>query len=69
MVNSPRESIREAFSLKILKDEPKYLEMLEDRNMTTHTYKETLAEEIYESLPRYVELMRIAVLEIKNKLK
>ena len=36
--------------------ETDWLKMVEDRNRTSHTYDEEIAEEIYLSLPRYSKL-------------
>ena len=47
---SPREMLKRAFAQGILKNEQEadaWFKMLEDRNLTTHTYKEDLAQEIY----------------------
>lgn len=60
-VNSPRASIREAFRLKIIGSNPLYLEMLESRNLSSHTYEEELAEEIFSLLPAYARAMQEAV--------
>jgi nucleotidyltransferase substrate binding protein (TIGR01987 family) len=60
-VNSPRASIREAFRLKIIGPDPQYLEMLESRNLSTHTYEEELAEELFSLLPGYARAMQKAV--------
>ncbi len=45
--NSPRRAIQEAFKIGILPSGDGWLEMLEDRNRTTHTYDEQTAKEIY----------------------
>lgn len=37
-VFSPRDALRNAFQLGLLKDDPQWFEMLEDRNLSTHTY-------------------------------
>lgn len=60
-VNSPRSSIREAFRLKIIGNDGRYLEMLESRNLSAHTYEEELAEELYTLLPAYAQAMQDAV--------
>jgi nucleotidyltransferase substrate binding protein (TIGR01987 family) len=60
-VNSPRASIREAFRLKIIGSDPQYLEMLESRNLSAHTYEEELAEELFSLLPAYARAMQEAV--------
>lgn len=36
----------------------KLLEMTDDRNMTSHAYKEEVAQAIYEKLKEYSELMK-----------
>jgi hypothetical protein len=35
--------------------------MVQDRNLTVHTYNERLAEEIFAKLPRYLELLASSV--------
>lgn len=41
--------------------------MLEDRNLTSHTYNETTAESIYSHLRGYTHLVRSALDEIKKR--
>lgn len=53
---SPKQCLKEAFSFGLIKDDPLWLQMLEDRNLTVHTYKQELAKEIFERLPNYVPL-------------
>ena len=59
---SPRAAIRGAFQVGLLPEDPFWLEMLELRNLTNHTYDEALAERIYAELPkaleRFQELLR-----------
>lgn len=47
-VGSPKQAFQAAFDLGwILEaDQSKWIEMVDDRNMTSHTYKESLADEI-----------------------
>lgn len=49
-VNSPKAVIKEAYAQKLLADEKNWLLMLNDRNMTSHVYKEEMAEEIAERI-------------------
>lgn len=49
-MTSPKAVIREAFAQKLLGDEKNWLLMLNDRNMTSHMYKEEMAEEIAERI-------------------
>jgi nucleotidyltransferase substrate binding protein (TIGR01987 family) len=49
-VNSPKAVIKEAFAQKLLGDEKNWLLMLNDRNLTSHMYKEEMAAEIAERI-------------------
>ncbi len=44
--SSPRAVIKEAFSQKIIENENLWLLIIKDRNMTSHVYKEEMADEI-----------------------
>ena len=57
--NSPKSCFRELFSVgTITEDETvRILEMTDDRNMTSHTYKEKVAQIIYGKLQEYSNLM------------
>jgi len=48
------------FSAKLIsEDELEVLfKMVEDRNLTSHTYNKDLAEEIYKRIPKYYDLMK-----------
>lgn len=46
-VGSPKQAIKAAFAMGIINDEPLWLKMIEDRNLTLHTYNESLSIEIY----------------------
>jgi nucleotidyltransferase substrate binding protein (TIGR01987 family) len=59
-LNYPKEVIKEAFAVGIINDETIWIEMLTDRNMTSHTYDEKLADEIYARIKLYVpELIKL----------
>ena len=49
--NTPRECIQQAYAIHWLNDETAWLSMLKDRNLTSYTYKEDMALEIYHRLP------------------
>ena len=55
--NTPRECIQQAYSIHWINDESEWLSMLKDRNLTSHTYKEDLALEIYHRLPLHYQAM------------
>ncbi|MCC7259512.1 MAG: nucleotidyltransferase substrate binding protein [Alphaproteobacteria bacterium] len=59
-VKSPRATLQKAFAEEWIHDEALWLQMLEDRNDTSHTYDETLAQVIYHRIGGYMpELTRI----------
>ncbi len=49
-VESPRPVIKEAFKAKVIKDGQEWINMLEDRNKTSHLYDEKQALKIYEKI-------------------
>ena len=57
--NSPKSCFREALSVGLVSEEQTVtcLEMTDDRNLTSHTYIEKLAERIYEKVESYCKLM------------
>ena len=57
--NSPREVIRTGLSAKLYIEETsqELLQMLDDRNLTSHTYVEELAESIADRIPDYSKNM------------
>lgn len=58
-VSTPRESIKQAYQVGWIEDEEAWLEMLRDRNETSHVYDEATAQRIYESIKRnFVALER-----------
>ncbi len=44
---SPREALREAMRMGWLADERAWIEMMDDRNLASHIYREEVADEIY----------------------
>lgn len=59
-VSTPRESIKQAYQIGWIEDEEAWLEMLRDRNETSHVYDEATARRIYESIKRnFVALERV----------
>ena len=49
-VNSPRDSIKQAFSYGLIEDGALWLSALSDRNLTFHTYDENTADEVYRKI-------------------
>lgn len=65
--NTPRESVQLAYSVRWINDETAWLSMLKDRNLTSHTYKEDLALEIYHRLPNHFEAMHSLYLLLNSR--
>lgn len=57
--NSPRDCMKLAFKSSLINNENIWIEMLEKRNIVTHTYNFETALNIYESLPGYLLEMKI----------
>jgi len=57
-VENPRSTIKEAFAQKLITDGQLWIEMMEARNKTSHTYKETFARQTAECiLKTYIPLL------------
>jgi len=54
---SPRACLKTAFQLGLIDYEDDWLKMLDDRNLSVHTYKEKNAEDIYGRLSKYIGLL------------
>lgn len=49
-VKGPRDAIREAFSMELITDGKEWMNMLTNRNLTSHTYNSETAEEIHDEI-------------------
>lgn len=56
---SPKSCAKEFFSVGYLESEQiaLFLEMIDDRNLATHTYHESLANDIFENISKYISLL------------
>lgn len=54
----PRDILREAYEGGLISDEKLWLRILLDRNQTSHTYDESLADRIYVNIKEYYPEMR-----------
>ena len=59
--NSPRAAFRAAYQQGWIGDEALWLAMVEDRNLTSHTYRREVALDILARIPRYRDAMRAIV--------
>lgn len=59
VTHSPRETLQNAYSFNWIDNEKLWLRMMDDRNLTSHTYREEIAIQIYENIKEYYpEMMR-----------
>ncbi len=64
---SPRHCIKEAFKANIIDDNEIILDMIEDRNLTSHIYDEATSEEVFQRIKQvYINYFR--KLDLENKL-
>ena len=66
--NSPREVIRTGLTAKLYSEEisKELLQMLDDRNLTIHTYVEELAESIASRIPAYSKNIEKVMQQLSN---
>lgn len=66
---SPRSSIREAWKQHLIGDAEKWLDMQVKRNLSSHTYNEETAQDIYRHIKEdYVDLLQDLDQEIRSRL-
>ena len=53
---SPRRCFKEAFQQGWIEDEEGFADMVENRNLTTHTYDKELADTVYQKINDYLVL-------------
>ena len=58
---TPRAALRRAFQAGWIDDEEAWLEMLQNRNLTSHTYNEALAGQVYDAIRRDFAVLEAGV--------
>ena len=64
--NSPREAIKTAFRMKWIKNPDRWLEAMEARNRTSHTYDEAIARQVYRVAKKFPLLVHELSTSLKN---
>ncbi|MCH1624285.1 HI0074 family nucleotidyltransferase substrate-binding subunit [Fredinandcohnia quinoae] len=64
---TPRETLKHAYSVKWLKNEQAWLQMLRDRNETSHLYDEAKAKQIYENIKGYFPELNDTFIDLSEK--
>jgi nucleotidyltransferase substrate binding protein (TIGR01987 family) len=55
---SPRQALGQAYALRWLEHDGPWLQMLQDRNLSSHTYRKALAREIHARIPQHADALR-----------
>jgi nucleotidyltransferase substrate binding protein (TIGR01987 family) len=67
-INSPREAIKQAFQAGLVDEGHQWIQALEDRNLTTHTYNQATAELIEQKIrEQYFPLLQALYLTFESK--
>ena len=64
---SPRDCIKKAFRANLIEDDEIILDMLSDRNQSSHIYNQQISEEIFERIQK-VYVRYLENLELKKKI-
>ena len=64
--SSPREVLQKSYGLKWIDNEALWLMMLNDRNLTSHTYHEAIANEIMGRIQSYHHAMTLFLTELSE---
>ncbi|OGQ23013.1 MAG: hypothetical protein A3I05_07275 [Deltaproteobacteria bacterium RIFCSPLOWO2_02_FULL_44_10] len=71
--SSPREVLKNAFREQFFLDEKAYLDMLDDRNLTSHVYhvyKEATIEKIYKNIEaHYLKILKELLQTVESRLE
>lgn len=65
--SSPKQTLQQAYALGWLEEETLWLNMLQDRNLTSHTYNVTQALEIYQHIKNYYPALKKVYEILQNK--
>ncbi|OGO73572.1 MAG: hypothetical protein A3K41_15215 [Chloroflexi bacterium RIFOXYD12_FULL_57_15] len=70
-IGSPKSVIRASFKMEMFNKETaqKLMNMVDDRNLTVHTYKEEFAVKLYNRLAGHAALLRLWLMEIKKRVE
>lgn len=63
---SPRQCFKSGFQMKLINHDSNWLEMIDDRNLSAHLYKEEEAKKIYAKLPEYLKLFKELLVNIEK---
>ena len=65
---SPRGCLKLAYKMEWIEDEEKWLRLLEARNLTSHTYDQETAMEVYETVKDNFEVFQSLLEELRKEI-
>ncbi len=69
VVKTPRQTIKQAFQIDLVKDGHLWMNALDDRNLTTHTYDESTAKKVLSSIRNtYYPALRQLYNDLKSEM-
>ncbi|MFH2085344.1 MAG: HI0074 family nucleotidyltransferase substrate-binding subunit [bacterium] len=66
IVKSPKETLRSAYQQGLLEFDNSWIEYVDLRNETVHTYNELLAEKTYQALPAFLKLLQTLLTKLNS---
>jgi nucleotidyltransferase substrate binding protein (TIGR01987 family) len=68
VIKSPRDAIKQAFQTNIINEGHTWIDALEDRNLTSHTYHEKIAVEVEEKIRnKYFPVLKQLYIDFKDR--
>jgi len=69
-IKSPRQAFKQAVQSEIIADGHQWMQALDDRNLTVHTYDEDTAKEVEEKISSiYFPILKALYISFKNKIE
>jgi len=65
---SPRGCLKLAYKMEWIEDEEKWLRLLEARNLTSHTYDQETAMDVYEIVKENFEVFQSLLVELRKEI-
>jgi nucleotidyltransferase substrate binding protein (TIGR01987 family) len=67
-IRGSKDATRQAFSVDLITDGDKWMEMIRSRNLTSHTYNEEISDEIYKNIVSVFYPLFVAFKETMDKI-
>ncbi len=56
---TPRDTLSKAYQYKLIDHQEQWIMMLDDRNITSHVYRESMASQVLARIPTYAKVFRV----------